>query len=31
MPAKTKYEGNGKAPLGVLEYLLNDNHVNETI
>ena len=27
--AKTKYEGNGKAPLGVLEYLLNDNHVNE--
>ena len=27
--AKTKYESNGKAPLGVLEYLLNDSHVNE--
>ena len=27
--AKKKYEGNGKAPLGVLEYLLNDNHINE--
>jgi len=27
--AKKKYEGNGKAPLGILEYLINDNHVSE--
>ncbi|MDC1078114.1 ATPase, T2SS/T4P/T4SS family [Candidatus Pelagibacter sp.] len=27
--AKKKYDGNGKAPLGVLEYLINDNLVSE--
>ena len=27
--AKKKYEGNGKAPLGILEYLINDNLVSE--
>ncbi|WP_440909303.1 GspE/PulE family protein [Candidatus Pelagibacter sp.] len=27
--AKKKYEGNGKAPLGVLEYLLSDKFVTE--
>ena len=27
--AKKKYESNGKAPLGVLEYLINDNLVSE--
>ena len=27
--AKTKFENNGKAPLGVLEYLINENHVSE--
>ena len=27
--AKQKYENNGKAPLGILEYLLNDKHVTE--
>ena len=27
--AKKKYESNGKAPLGVLEYLINDNLVTE--
>ncbi|WP_440677728.1 GspE/PulE family protein [Candidatus Pelagibacter sp. HIMB1587] len=27
--AKKKYENNGKAPLGVLEYLINDNLVSE--
>ena len=27
--AKKKFESNGKAPLGILEYLLNDNFVTE--
>ena len=27
--AKQRYENNGKAPLGILEYLINDKHVNE--
>ena len=27
--AKKKFEGNGKSPLGVLEYLLNDNLITE--
>ena len=27
--AKKRYENNGKAPLGVLEYLLNDKHITE--
>ena len=27
--AKKKFESNGKAPLGVLEYLINDNLVSE--
>ena len=27
--AKKKFENNGKAPLGILEYLLNDNFVTE--
>ena len=27
--AKKKYDGNGKSPLGVLEYLINDNLVSE--
>ena len=27
--AKKKFEGNGKSPLGILEYLLNDNLITE--
>ena len=27
--AKKKFESNGKAPLGILEYLLNDNFITE--
>ena len=27
--AKTKYESNGKVPLGILEYLINDEIISE--
>ena len=27
--AKKRYENNGKAPLGILEYLINDKHITE--